>query len=99
MQKRSAWLSDHGFAQFHLFFFCQHGEMINKYTIAEKEITFLKIEISKLAKEKDEEKASRFELANEIEEWKKKEEDHLEIVQQHSQDLSEIKTLLVNCTQ
>ena len=72
--------------------------MASKFSIAEKEISFLKVELAKLAKEKDEEKASNCELSNEIEIMKAKEENHMKIVEQHSQDLADLKKALVTCT-
>ena len=56
------------------------------------------MELAKLAKEKDEEKASNCELSNEIEIMKAKEENHMKIVEQHSQDLADLKKALVTCT-
>merc|ERR1719354_663326 len=44
-----------------------------KHNVAEKEVIFLKVEISKLAKEKDDEKAESIELRNKMEECKQKE--------------------------
>ena len=70
--------------------------------MAEKEITFLKVQVAKLAKEKDEEKSQRINatnrLNNSIEERKKVEAKYKEEIQMLEEDLTEVKNHLVNVT-
>ena len=82
------------FARFPL----QCDEANNKYSVAEKEIAFLKVELSKLAKEKDEEQTLKCELINQMDDLKEKEEKHLKVAEQNAQDLKDLKLALVTCT-
>ncbi|XP_057293160.1 FYVE and coiled-coil domain-containing protein 1-like isoform X1 [Hydractinia symbiolongicarpus] len=77
-------------------------EMKEKRDVGEKEITFLKIEVTKLAKEKEEEKATRINgwnrLNNLVEEKKKSDEQYRTEIAQLQRDIDELKNHLVSVT-
>ena len=70
--------------------------------MTEKEITFLKVQVAKIAKEKEEERSLRIntfnKLQNTLEEKKKAEEEHKEEIEQMAEDIKELKSHLVNVT-
>lgn len=76
--------------------------MKEKRDVVEKEITFLKVEVTKLAKEKEEEKATRINgwnrLNNLVEEKKKTDEQYKTEIAQLQRDIDELKNHLVSVT-
>lgn len=70
--------------------------------VSEKEITFLKVQVSKIAKEKEDERSLRIntfnKLQNTLEEKKTMDQDHQEEIDQMAEDIRELKNHLVNVT-
>ena len=77
--------------------------MEEKTKVTEKEISFLKVQVAKVAKEKEDEKASRIntlnKLHNIVEEKKNMATTYEEKIKQLEEDMRELKNHLVNVTQ
>lgn len=83
-------------------FHLQYGIIEEKSKVTEKEITFLKVQVAKIAKEKEEERSLRIntfnKLQNTMEEKKKADEEHKDEIEQMAEDIKELKSHLVNVT-